>query len=253
MIREVESAAPAGDHEAKSALFDALAQVGGALASGRRVEIVDLLAQGERPVEAVATEIGQSVANTSHHLRTLARAGLVRSRREGTHIYYRLAGPEVEELWAALRRVAPSVRDDVTRLARVYLGETAGLEVLDRHELLARLARREVTVLDVRPLAEYRAGHVPGACSIPVSELASRIAELHQGLPVVAYCRGPYCVFAPEAVRTLQARGVRAMRLEEGFPEWRRAGLPVAVGDAPGELRRLPRVRPSRAGDSRRG
>lgn len=237
---------PAGDHAAKSALFDALAGAAGALASGRRLEIVDVLAQGERSVEAVAAEVGQSVANTSHHLRSLARAGLVRSRRDGTYIYYRLAGPEVEELWAALRRVASSVRDDVGRLARVYLGETAGLEVLDRQELLARLSRGEVTVLDVRPLAEYRAGHVPGAYSIPVAQLTTRIAELDQALPVVAYCRGPYCVFAPEAVRTLQARGLRAMRLADGFPEWRRAGLPVALGEEPGDLRRTRGARPPR-------
>ncbi len=234
-----------GEHGAKAALFDALAEVAGALAAGRRAEIVDVLAQGERPVEEVAAEIGQSVANTSHHLRTLARAGLVRSRREGTRIYYRLSGPEVEDLWAALRRVAGVVRTDLDRLSQAYLGDTEDLEVLDREELLARLARGEVTVLDVRPAVEYQAGHVPGSYSVPLAELASRIAELPEGVPVVAYCRGPYCVYAPEAVRLLTARGVPAARLEEGFPEWRRAGLPVALGAEPGRLTARARRRPA--------
>ncbi len=235
-MRAVEGDGPKGDHAAKAALFDALAEVAGALATGRRAEIVDLLAQGERSVEEVATEISQSTATASHHLRTLARAGLARSRRQGTRIYYRLAGPEVEELWAALRRLAAAVRDDLDRLARAYLGDTTGLEVLDRAQLLERLAAGQVTVLDVRPTPEYRAGHVPGARSVPPGELRSRMFELPEGLPVVAYCRGPYCVLAPAAVRALRARGIEAARLEEGFPEWRRAGLPVAVGDQPGGL-----------------
>lgn len=224
------------DHAAKTVLFNALAEVAGALAAGRRVEIVDLLAQGERSVDDVAGEIGQTLANASHHLRALARAGLVRSRRNGTRVYYRLAGDEVEELWSVLRRVAVSVRSDVDRLAEAYLGEGSEVEMLDRDELAGRLAAGEVTVLDVRPVVEYRAGHIPGSRSLPLNELAVRMAELPDWLPVVAYCRGPFCVFAPVAVRALRRRGMVAHRLEDGFPEWRRSGLPVAVGDEPGHL-----------------
>jgi rhodanese-related sulfurtransferase/predicted transcriptional regulator len=238
-----------GSRGAKAALFDALAEVAGALAAGRRVEIVDLLAQGERSVEEVAAEIGQSMANASHHLRVLARAGLVRSRREGTRIYYRLAGVEVEELWSALRTVAAADRDDLGRLARVYLGPVEDLEVIGREELLERLRAGSVVVLDVRPQREYRAGHIPGARSVPLDELETAIGELPPDLAVVAYCRGPYCVFAPAAVRALRSAGFIAKRLEEGFPEWRRAGLPVAIGDDPGQLpRRLGPARRPRAG-----
>ncbi len=228
-----------GDHRAKAALFDMLGEVAGALSAGRRGEIVDVLAQGERSVEEVAVEIDQSTANTSHHLRVLARAGLVRSRREGTRIHYRLAGPEVEDLWVALRRVAEAVRDDLGRLAQGYLGDGADIEVVSRAELHERLAGGTVTVLDVRPAAEYQAGHVPGARSVPLEDLADLEGEITPGLPVVAYCRGPYCVFAPAAVRALRARGISAARLEDGFPEWRRSGLPVAVGGEPGVPRGL--------------
>jgi rhodanese-related sulfurtransferase len=228
------------DHGSKAALFDAFAGVAGALAAGRRAEIVDLLAQGERPVEEVAAETGQSTANASHHLRALARAGLVRSRRDGTRIFYRLAGPEVEELWAALRRVAEARRDDLGRLAADYLGDVEGLEPVSRAVLAGRLAGGSVTVLDVRPAAEYRAGHVPGARSVPPGELAAAIGTLPEGIPVVAYCRGRYCVFAPAAVRALRARGIDAARLEDGLPEWRRAGLPTVAGDEPGRFPAAP-------------
>lgn len=227
----------AGDHrQAKAALFDVLAGAAAGLAAGRRVEIVDVLAQGERSVEDLAGEIGQSVANTSHHLRALARAGLVRSQRRGTRIFYALAGPEVEDLWAALRRVAEVVRDDLGRHAEDYLGESGGVEEVSRAELAERLAAGTVTVIDVRPVAEFRAGHVPGARSVPLDQLAAAVESLPPGLAVVAYCRGPYCRFAHAAVRALRTRGIEAARLEDGFPEWRRAGLPVAVGDAPGRL-----------------
>lgn len=242
-----------GSRESKAALFDALAEVAGALAAGRRAEIVDLLSQGERSVEEVAAELGQSVANTSHHLRSLARAGLVRSRREGTRIFYRLAGPEVEELWAALRAVAQAERDDLSRLAGAYLGPVEELEVVSREDLIARLREGAVTVLDVRPVAEYQAGHIPGARSVPLSELDEVLAELPRDLEVVAYCRGPFCVFAPAAVRALLAAGFRAVRLEEGFPEWRRAGLPVAVGAEPGRVGRLSSRRAWLSGDRRPG
>ncbi|MCK4178065.1 ArsR/SmtB family transcription factor [Aciditerrimonas ferrireducens] len=235
--------ASAGTETAKGALFDALAEVAGALASGRRLEIVDLLAQGERSVEEVARELGQSLANTSHHLRVLARAGLVRTRREGTRIHYRLAGPGVEELWSALRAVAAAERDDLGRLTRAYLGPLEDVEVVDRDELLRRLLRGDVVVLDVRPVREYQAGHIPGARSVPLEELASAIEELPADVEVVAYCRGPYCVFAPAAVRALRRAGYSARRLEDGFPEWRRAGFPVAVGEKRGRVS-LDRGRP---------
>jgi rhodanese-related sulfurtransferase/predicted transcriptional regulator len=237
---------------AKEALFDALAEVASALSAGRRVEIVDLLAQGERSVDEVAGEIGQSVANASHHLRALARAGLLRSRREGTRVYYRLAGEEVEDLWAALRKVAQAERDDLGRLAGAYLGPAEDLEVVGRTELLERLRAGSVTVIDVRPLTEYRAGHIPGARPVPLDKLHAVLAELPADIDVVAYCRGPYCVLAPAAVRALRSAGFVAMRLEDGFPEWRRAGLPVAVGDDPGELPAKPVRRPRRLRGSRR-
>lgn len=226
----------AGSREAKAALFDALAEVAGALSAGRRVEMVDLLAQGERSVEEVASELCQSVANTSHHLRALARAGLVRSRKEGTRVHYRLAGPEVEHLWEALRQVAAVGRDDLPRLAAAYLGPVDELVPMSRSVLIDRMHTGNVRVVDVRPAAEYRAGHLPGAQSVPLDRLASLLEELPSDLEVVAYCRGPFCVFAPAAVRALRAAGFKAERLEDGFPEWRRAGLPVAVGDQAGPL-----------------
>jgi rhodanese-related sulfurtransferase/DNA-binding MarR family transcriptional regulator len=219
-----------GSRAAKDALFEALASVTKALASGRRAEIVDLLAQGERSVEDVATEIDQSIANTSHHLRTLARAGLVRSRREGTRVIYALASDRVAELWAAVRAVSASHVAEVDRLADAYLGRRDGLEPMSRNELARRLHRGDVTVIDVRPEAEFEAGHVAGARSLPITELERRLDALPADRDVVAYCRGPYCVFADDAVRLLRREGIEARRLEDGFPEWKRAGLPAAVG-----------------------
>jgi len=230
------AAAVPGSRPAKSALFDALADVAGALSAGRRIEIVDILAQGERSVDEVAVEIGQSVSNASHHLRVLARAGLVRSRRDGTRIFYRLAGVEVEELWEALRKVAWADRDDLGRLASEYLGTVDEVEVIGRDELLQRIRDQTLTVLDVRPVREYRAGHIPGARSVPLEELDVAIGELPPDIDIVAYCRGPLCVFAPAAVRALRKAGFTAERMEDGFPEWRRAGFPVVVGDDPGGL-----------------
>ena len=218
------------DRAAKDALFDAFAEVAKALASGRRAEIVDVLAQGERSVEEVAEELGQSVANTSHHLRALARAGLVRTRRDGTRIFYALASERVFGLWAALRDVAAEHVAGIERLASAYLGDRSGLQSITRQELVARLALGDVVVLDVRPDPEYRAGHIPGARSVPPAELRRSLAALPEGTEVVAYCRGPYCVYADDAVRELGRRGYRALRLEDGYPEWRRAGLPVTAG-----------------------
>jgi DNA-binding transcriptional ArsR family regulator len=214
---------------AKDALFDSFAEVAKALASGRRVEIADLLAQGERPVEEIAGEIGQSVANTSHHLRAMARAGLVTTRRDGTRIFYRLASDRVGDLWVALRDVAAEHVAGLERLAGAYLGDRAGVEVVGRAELAARLERGEVVVLDVRPSAEFESGHITGARSTPIAELRRHLRALPPGVDVVAYCRGPYCVYADEAVRELNRRDFHAQRLIDGFPEWKRAGLPVAV------------------------
>jgi rhodanese-related sulfurtransferase len=209
------------------ALFDAFASVAQALGSGRRAEIVDVLAQAERPVDEIANEISQSVANTSQHLHVLARAGLVRSRREGTHVFYRLASERVGDLWAAVRDVAVRHVAEVNQLADEYLGERDGVEHVSATELHERLARGEVVVLDVRPQPEYQAGHIPGAQSVPLDALASLAPKLPRRRQIVAYCRGPYCVYADDAVRLLQARGLKARRLDVGVPEWRRAGLPV--------------------------
>ena len=220
-----------GDRAAKDALFEAFAEAAKAMASGRRAEIVDLLAQGERSVEEVAAEIGQSVANTSHHLRALARGGLVGTRRDGTHIYYALASERVEELWSAMRDVAVDHVAGLDRLASAYLGDRDGVELVDRKELAARLKRGEVFVLDVRPQREFVAGHIAGARSVPISELRRHLRALPKNAEVVAYCRGPYCVYADDAVRELNRKGFRARRLVDGFPEWKRAGLPVAAGD----------------------
>lgn len=217
------------DRQAKDALFDAFASAAQALGSGRRAEIVDVLAQGERSVDDVAKEIGQSLANTSHHLRLLARSGLVRSRRDGSRVMYRLASGRVAQLWEAVRDVAAYHVAEVSVLAGEYLGDRGDIEQVSAHELADRLSRGEVVVLDVRPEAEYRAGHIAGARSAPVDDLPPLAAELAQGRDVIAYCRGPYCVYADDAVRILRARGLEARRLDVGFPEWRRAGLPVAA------------------------
>jgi rhodanese-related sulfurtransferase len=214
---------------AKAALFDAQASVAQALGNGRRAEIVDVLAQGERSVEEIAGEIAQSVANTSQHLQVLARAGLVRPRRKGTRVFYRLASDRVAELWAAVRSVAARHVAEVSVLAEEYLGARDGVEQLSAEELERRLARGDVVVLDVRPEPEYRAGHIAGARSAPLSLLDALAPKLPKRREVVAYCRGPYCVYADDAVRLLRRRGLRARRLDVGFPEWRRAGRAVEV------------------------
>jgi len=219
-----------GDREAKTALYDALATAAKALASGRRAELVEVLAQGERSVEDAAAEIGQSVANTSQHLRVLAGAGLVTSRRQGNRVLYRLSSDRVEGLWEALRAVASEHVAGLDRLAAAYLGDRAGLEEVGRAELARRLDDGDLVVWDVRPPAEFAAGHVAGAVSVPPDEVRRRLGDLLTGTEVVAYCRGPFCVFADDAVRALRRKGHPARRLEDGFPEWRRAGLPVAVG-----------------------
>lgn len=219
-----------GDREAKDALFDAFSSVAKVLGSGRRAELVDVLAQGERPVDELAQEIGQSVANTSQHLQHLQRSGLVRSRRQGTRIYYRLSGSSVVELWAAVRHVALEHVAELDELATAYLGDRSALDTLTHAELRERMSAGDVVVLDVRPEPEFQSGHIAGAVSVPVKELAARLKDLPNDRQVVAYCRGPYCVFANEAVQMLRQEGIPAARLDEGYPEWAAAGLPVEAG-----------------------
>jgi rhodanese-related sulfurtransferase/DNA-binding transcriptional ArsR family regulator len=219
-----------GDRAAKSALFAALASVAKAVGNGHRAELIDVLTQGERSVEDLALEISQSVANTSHHLRSLARAGLLTTRRDGTRVFYRLASNRVTDLWVAMKDVAASHVADLEQLARAYLGSPDGVEEISRDELARRLRAGDIIVLDVRPSAEYEAGHVRGARSVPITELRQHLRDLPADADIVAYCRGPYCVYANDAVRQLQGRGYRARRLQDGYPEWQRNGLPVAVG-----------------------
>jgi rhodanese-related sulfurtransferase len=217
------------DRLAKDFLFAAFASVAKALGNGRRAEIVDVLAQGERSVDELAAEIGQSVANTSQHLQVLAQVGLVQGRRDGTRVFYRVASEAVVDLWAAVRGVAVEHVASVEVLADAYLGDRAEVESVSMDDLAARLAEGSVVLLDVRPRAEYEAGHLPDAVSMPMDELPGLVDELPGGREVVAYCRGPYCVYADDAVRLLRARGRSARRLDVGVPEWRRSGRPVAV------------------------
>jgi rhodanese-related sulfurtransferase/DNA-binding MarR family transcriptional regulator len=216
------------DRVAKQALFDEFARVAKALASGRRAEIIDVLANGERSVEGLADEIDISIANASQHLQILRRAGLVTSRREGTFIHYRLATPEVAAFWRSLQEIASQRLAEVERLTEAYVGGRDGLEPVTNQELARRLRRKEdLVIVDVRPEGEYQAGHIPGAISIPLSELKRRLRELPKKREIVAYCRGPYCAFAPEAARYLRKKGYRARILSTGLPEWGAAGLPV--------------------------
>jgi rhodanese-related sulfurtransferase/DNA-binding HxlR family transcriptional regulator len=218
------------DRVAKDALFDGFAEVAKALANGRRAEIIDVLAQGERHVDDLAAEIGQSMANTSFHLRALAAAGLVATRRERTRIYYRLSSDQVAELWAALRRVATAHLAQLDELAAAYLGDRSRLEQISRSELARRIDDGDVVVIDVRPAVEYAAGHIAGAHSVPADQVARRLRQLPDDVEIVAYCRGPFCVYADDAVRQLRRRGRKARRLEDGYPEWRRAGLATQTG-----------------------
>ncbi len=222
-----------GDRAAKNALFDGFAEIGKAVANGRRAELLDVLAQGERHVDALAAEIDQSVAATSFHLRVLAGAGLVTTRRDGTKVHYRLVSDRVETLWSALRDVAAAHLADIESLAAAYLGPTDGIERVTRDELARRVATGDVIVLDVRPAVEYDAGHIASARSVPMDTLAEQLADLPADADVIAYCRGPFCVYADDAVRFLRRRGRRAARLEDGYPEWRAAGFPVELSAAP--------------------
>jgi rhodanese-related sulfurtransferase/DNA-binding transcriptional ArsR family regulator len=216
-----------GDRAAKTALFEQFARVGKALGSGKRLELLDLLAQGERTVDALAKAAELGLTTASAHLQTLKQASLVSTRRDGTKIYYRLAGTDVAALYALLRTVADDHLPDVGAASATYLGPET--DQVDRDELLRRVRAREVTVVDVRPREEYAAGHIPGAMSIPLAELPQRLADLPDDQEIVAYCRGAYCVLAHDAVRLLTAEGRSARRLADGMLEWRLAELPVAI------------------------
>jgi ArsR family transcriptional regulator len=211
----------------KQALFAEFAAVARALGSPRRLEMLEHLAQGERGVEALAERVGLSVANASQHLQQLKRAGLVASRRDGKFVLYRLADDSVVALMQALFDVGERNLAQVDRILRSYFAERDNLEPVTRAELLERTRDGLVTVLDVRPADEFAAGHLPGALNMQLSELEARLAELDPAQEIVAYCRGPYCVLSFEAVAALRARGFKVRRLEDGFPEWRAAGLPL--------------------------
>ena len=202
----------------KTALFESIAVMGKAFASPRRLELLDLLAQGPRTVDQLAGASKQSVANASQHLQALHAAGLVTREREGNKVRYGLAGDDVLRLWLALRDTSAERLAEVGRSARDYLGEE--VEAIDREELLKRMRRRDVVVVDVRPTEEFEAGHIEGAKSIPLGELEQRLDELPDDREVIAYCRGPFCVMANDAVRRLRDAGRAARRLEEGWPEW---------------------------------
>lgn len=218
--------------ERRSNLFDQLGVVGKAFGSPRRLELVDLLAQGERTVEGLARAAGLGMTTVSAHLQVLKLANLVSTRREGTRVHYRLAGDDVAALYDALRTVGRERSADVGRALDTYLDVPSSGEVglVSREELARALHAGENVLLDVRPAEEYAAGHIPGARSVPLADLSAVVAELSSGAPVVAYCRGAYCVLAHDAVRILSAQGVEARRLEDGMLEWRTHGHPVEVG-----------------------
>jgi ArsR family transcriptional regulator len=216
----------------KQALFVQFAGVAKTLAHSHRLQLIELIAQGERSVEILAQRTGLSIANASQHLQQLRRAGLVTATRNGKFVYYRLADDAVLDLLGALQRIAERNVAEVQRIVRSYFHERDSLEPVSREGLLESLRDGSVTLLDVRPEDEFALGHVPGAVNIPLRTLKDRLAELDPALEIVAYCRSHYCVFSYEAVAALRARGLKARRLEGGFPEWRAAGLPVAMGSA---------------------
>jgi rhodanese-related sulfurtransferase/DNA-binding transcriptional ArsR family regulator len=211
----------------KDALYDQFARIGKAVSNPHRLELLDLLAQGERRVDDLAREADLPIANASQHLQALSRARLVERRRNGTSIYYRLADDQVFRLWQAIRDLGEAHLAEVDALARTYFADRSHFEAVDAVTLQRRMHENDVIVLDVRPVAEYQAGHIPGARSIPADELAARLDELPLDREIVAYCRGPYCVFSDNAVALLRAHGYHAARLGEGLPDWRAAGLPI--------------------------
>lgn len=217
--------------EAKDRLYEQFALAAKAVANPKRIELLELLAQGEYTVEALARLAAMGVNNASAHLQVLRQARLVETRKEGTSVYCRLAGDDVAAFIAALRDLARGRLAEVDRVVNDYFTARDHLEPVSRAELVDRAGRGEVVILDVRPSTEFAAGHIPGALSVPLDRLDSTLARLPKRTQIVAYCRGPYCVMAPQAVERLRAKGFKACRLEEGMPEWRLAGLPVAVGE----------------------
>ncbi|MBK6514703.1 MAG: metalloregulator ArsR/SmtB family transcription factor [Polyangiaceae bacterium] len=211
----------------KDAIYEQLARVGKAVSAPKRLELLDLLCQGPRTVEALAEQAASSIANTSQHLQVLRAARLVDAEKKGLYVEYRLADDEVCRFFFALRELAEARLAEVDQVAREYFEQRGAMEAVEGNELLRRVKRGEVTVLDVRPAEEYRAGHIPGALSIPVGELKARLKELPKGREVVAYCRGPYCVMALEAVELLRKKGFKAHRMEQGVVDWRARGWRV--------------------------
>jgi rhodanese-related sulfurtransferase/DNA-binding transcriptional ArsR family regulator len=220
----------------KDRLYGQFARLGKALASPYRLELLDLLAQGERTVDSLATETNATIANISQHLQVLRNAGLAASRKDGLFVYYRVADPSVLALSAAIRTVAERQDAELDRIVRDHFGDRSEPEPVEMEELLRRARAGDVIVLDARPATEYAAGHIPGALSIPVDDLKQRLKQLPKSKPYVAYCRGPYCVYADQAVALLRGAGRRARRLAAGLPEWKLAGLPVEVGSKPGSV-----------------
>jgi rhodanese-related sulfurtransferase len=219
------------DTRFKAAVYDEIARIGKATASPARLEILDMLSQGPRTVEALATQLGQSLANTSHHLQVLRRARLVDAERAGVYVTYRLATPQVGEFFLRLRALAQSRLAEIERVSRQYWETRGALEAVDKDELRHRVRSGQVIVIDVRPPEEYVAGHLPGALSVPLSDLKKQLRKLPKNRDIVAYCRGPYCVMALDAVDLLRRKGFRAHRLEDGVPEWRARGWPIETSD----------------------
>lgn len=220
-----------GHRDFKDPLYAQFARIGHAVSSPKRLELLDLLAQGEKTVEQLVEQSATPLKNTSAHLRVLRQARLVETRREGAYIYYRLASDDVSRFLRELQALARSRLAEVEQATSLYIDRRDAMEPVTLGELRRRLRDGDVTVLDVRPAEEYRAGHIPGAVSVPVAELKRRLREIPKSREVVAYCRGPYCVYSVEAVEILRKRGYRARRVDEGLPAWRAQGLPVAVGD----------------------
>ena len=215
----------------KAAIYEQIARIGQATASPSRLELLDLLSQGARTVEALAHQTGQSVATTSHHLQVLRRARLVEAQKAGLYVTYRLADPQVGEFFLSLRSLAESRLAEVQHVTRQYLEQRGALEPVDNDELARRVRAGEVTLIDVRPREEYVAAHIPGAISLPLADLGKRLGALQKRRDIVAYCRGPYCVMALDAVDLLRRKGFRAHRMEHGVPEWRAQGWRVETGD----------------------
>jgi len=213
--------------EFKDAVFEQFSRVAAAFASPKRIEIIDVLSQGERNVESLARETSLTVANTSRHLGILKTTGLVASRKAGLQVFYRVADAKVIEGYHALRSLAENRIAEIDRLVRDYFGDVTTLESIDKDRLIDRVRQGEVMVMDVRPREEYEAGHIAGALSVPLTLLEHYMSEVDPQKEIVAYCRGPYCVLAAEAVRKMRARGYKAVRLAEGYPEWQEQGLPV--------------------------